>query len=164
MARKQRPPGWCYPWIFVGGMAVVIAVNGVMAYAAVTTFSGVHTRDHYRKGLAYNEALVATAAQEARGWRVAVTFTPGDGDNGGLGTLQAAFTDADGHPLPDLAVTAELIRPTHAGHDRALALVHQGQGRYASRTELPLPGQWDVRIHASQGQDHHQEMTRFHIR
>ncbi|HOT83126.1 MAG TPA: FixH family protein, partial [Candidatus Defluviicoccus seviourii] len=48
-----RPPGWWYPWIFVGGMLIVVAVNAVMAIVAVGTFSGLETTDHYRKGLAY---------------------------------------------------------------------------------------------------------------
>ena len=49
---RPRQPGWWYPWIFVGGMLVVIAVNGVLITMAVSTFSGIETEEHYRKGLA----------------------------------------------------------------------------------------------------------------
>ena len=57
-----RPRGWWYPWIFVGAMAVVVVVNGILAWLAVGTWTGIETEDHYRKGLAYNENLAAEQA------------------------------------------------------------------------------------------------------
>ncbi|MCW8952841.1 MAG: FixH family protein, partial [Rhodospirillales bacterium] len=53
-AANNRKPGWWYPWIFVGGMTIVVIVNGIMIYFALSTFTGLETRNHYEKGLAYN--------------------------------------------------------------------------------------------------------------
>lgn len=163
MPDKQRPPGWWYPWIFVAGMAVVIAVNAVMAYAAVTTFAGLQTENHYRKGLAYNDALAAHTLQTERGWQVELAFAPSPtGEN--WGTVEARLSDADGAALADLQVTAQFVRPTHRGYDQELALVHQGDGRYTARATVPLKGQWDVRVVAVRGDDRHQDVTRLYIR
>ena len=50
--RRARADGWWYPWIFVFGMLVVIAVNIVLITSAIDTFPGLDTEDAYQKGLA----------------------------------------------------------------------------------------------------------------
>ena len=39
---RPRRSAWI-PWVFVGGMLLVVAVNGVLIVAAVGTFTGVTT-------------------------------------------------------------------------------------------------------------------------
>ena len=73
---RQRADGWWYPWTFVAGMLVVIAVNIALVIYAVGTFPGLETDDAYRKGLAYNKTLAAARAQEARAGRVDVRYAP----------------------------------------------------------------------------------------
>jgi nitrogen fixation protein FixH len=48
-------------------------------------------------------------------------------------------------------VRAELVRPTHGGHDLMVDLPYQRGGKYRQEIELPLAGQWDVRITAIEG-------------
>ncbi len=153
MARSR---GWWYPWIFVAGMAVVVVVNGVMAFLAVTTWTGLETKGHYRKGLAYNEDLAAARAQRQRGWQVEVEFAA----DGGVGV---SFRDGDGVALEDLAVQVLAVRPTHEGYDVAADLIHVGEGRYRGRLELPLPGQWDLRVHAFRGKIAYQTSKRIQV-
>lgn len=151
---RQREAGWWYPWIFVAGMLVVIAVNGVLVYFALGSWTGISTDDAYRKGLAYNQALAAARAQDQRGWSATVAFERKEGDGAGhAGRLVVAFTDRDGDPLEDLRVTAALLRPTHEGYDQHIALTQQGSGVYAEDVVLPLPGQWDARIEAHRRDD-----------
>lgn len=145
-----RPPGWWYPWIFVGGMLIVIAVNVLLVILAVGTFSGLETTDHYRKGLAYQDALDAAARQAERGWRVQVDYQPRPavGGSGGpsSGDLAIVFSDRDGRPLEQLEVEARFTRPTQAGFDHKAVLDSQGGGRYRAAISFPMPGQWDLRI------------------
>lgn len=156
-----RPKGWWYPWIFVGGMAVVIVVNIVFITAAVGTFPGLETTDHYRKGLAYNKDLAAEQAQERRGWQMQFQFQPeGASDSAHRGRLAVQFTDAAGGPLAHLDVRADLVRPTRQGYDQALTLSTLGNGRYGGEVALPLPGQWEVRILARDGDQHFQATRR----
>lgn len=163
-ARRQRPRGWWYPWIFVGGMLVVIAVNAVLITAAIGTFPGFETRDHYRKGLAYNANLAAAREQDQRGWQMELAFQPEHDDTGGhRGRLDVRFADAAGSPLAGLDVQARLIRPTQAGHDQELALVTQGDGRYSGAVNVTLPGQWEVRVLARDGDRHFQATRRLFV-
>lgn len=154
MAMARRAPGWWYPWIFVAGMLLVVVVNGVMIALAIGTFPGLQTEDAYRKGLAYNETIAAAEAQAERGWQMRLQVQPAAAVAAPGATRQAAlsvrFTDRHGQPLSGLDVQAYLIRPTVAGHDVALPLAAQGGGVYGATVAVPLPGVWDVRIHARQ--------------
>lgn len=145
-----RQPGWWYPWIFVGGMLIVIAVNAVLVILAVGTFSGLETTDHYRKGLAYQDALDAAAKQAERGWSVQLDFQPrpagGASDGRRGGELALVFVDRNGAPLEQLAVEAQLTRPTQSGFDQTVILDSEGGGRYRTSIVFPLPGQWNLRI------------------
>jgi nitrogen fixation protein FixH len=145
-------------------MGVVIAVNVVMAVIAISTFAGLETEDHYRKGLAYNRNLAAAQAQAARGWQMRVEFaaaaTAADQHQG---EIAAVFTDRTGQPLDRLTVEATLIRPTHAGADLSLPLEYVGGGRYRGAVTVPMPGQWDARILARQDDQHFQDTRRLFV-
>lgn len=161
MMARPREPGWWYPWIFVGGMLLVIAVNAVLVVYAVGTFPGLETEDHYRKGLAYNRAIAAAKAQDDRGWRMNLAFAPQDrtGDQH-RGELVVTFTDRDGHPLRNLEVEAILFRPTHEGFDRTVSLDHRGEGNYGATVAVPLSGQWEARVRAQRDGDNFQTSRR----
>lgn len=128
--------------------AVIFAVNGIMVFFALDTFSGVHTDDAYRSGRDYNQVIDAARTQADRGWTVTMTHEVTEG------TLRLAVTylDRSERPVEELSVTAELWRPTHDGHDRELVLEPAGAGRYAGTTDLPLAGQWEIRLLA-EGRD-----------
>ena len=163
--RKERADGWWYPWIFVAAMGLVVVVNGVMVAFALGTWTGLETEGHYEKGLAYNRDLAAARAQAERGWRVAFALDDvaavGDARTG---RLSATFADGDGRPLDDLEVRAVVLRPTTEGHDQRLALVPAGRGVYRAAVTFPLPGQWDVRIHAYRGDAVFQESHRVRLK
>ena len=163
--RRSRPAGWWYPWIFVGCMLLVVAVNGVLVYFALSTWTGLETRDHYNKGLAYNENLAAARMQVERGWQMRVAFTT-DPDAGGdrAGHLAVTFADRDGQPVEGLRVAAALIRPTHEGYDLDVPLRATGAGVYAGPVALPLPGLWDARVMARRGDATFQAVQRLNVR
>jgi nitrogen fixation protein FixH len=160
---RRRPDGWWYPWIFVGGMLLVIAVNMVLVTKAIDTFPGLETEDHYRKGLAYNTNLAAARAQSERGWRAVIAFAadPAAAAEGRhQGTLTVRLTDRDGAPLSALTVSAVLTRPTQGGHDFEVPLTGVGEGLYRAALTLPLRGQWEARILAAGGDSRFQDTHR----
>lgn len=129
------------PWYIVAFMAVVVAVNGVMVYFALSSYTGLQTEGHYSKGLEYNKVIAAERVEQALGWDVTLQFE----QTGALrGRITAEARDAAGAPLDGAIVTARLIRPTQAGHDVELALAPETGGIYATEVALPLPGQWDI--------------------
>ncbi len=147
--------------IIVAGFAVVLAVNSVLVYFAINSWTGLETEQHFVKGLKYNDALAAADRQKQLGWRLDLTprWAEGDGDTV-VGTISVVLADRDGQPLTDLAVHLMAVRPTHEGHDREVGLTHRGQGRYVGRIELPLRGQWQLRVLASRGEDDFQHVER----
>ncbi|MBI4969874.1 MAG: FixH family protein [Rhodospirillales bacterium] len=160
MNASVRPRGWWYPWIFVGGFAVVVLVNGIMIWFATTTFTGLETERAYEKGLAYNRAIDEARAQAERGWTVETIVEPADGRGIRLG---ARFADREGKPIDALAVEGRLIRPTQSGHDRSFAMSGLGDGRYEARVAPDLPGLWEFQVIARKGDVRHQTSRRIQI-
>lgn len=162
-ADRRRADGWWYPWIFVGGMLLVIAVNMVLVREAIDTFPGLETEDAYRKGIDYNTALAAAREQQRRGWQATIAFDADQaaaGNDRHEGRLSVRFVDREGAPLSGLAVSAILSRPTQGGHDFEVPLVDLGEGRYGANLELPLRGQWEARILAARGDARFQDTHR----
>lgn len=156
---SDRAPRWsrAIPWMFVAGFAVVIAVNGTLIYFAQSSFSGLETEHAYERGLQYNQALEAAAAQEKLGWRSEITLTDAaDGKR----ELAASFADRLARPIDGLIVEAHLLRPSNAGMDLTVALAGKGNGRYAADVTLPALGQWDIRIVARDAEHSWQQSER----
>jgi nitrogen fixation protein FixH len=131
------------PWALCGIFAVFLIANGVMLYFATRSWTGLATDNAYEKGLAYNAAIAAAETQAALGWQVEVTA--------GLGAetaawVEVAVTDREGRPVVAEQVRARFVRPTHVGYDRDAALTAYDAGRYRGEVELPLAGQWDLRV------------------
>jgi nitrogen fixation protein FixH len=54
--------------ILLSFFGVIFAVNGALIYAAVSTHTGLVANEPYRKGLAYNERILADERQAQLGW------------------------------------------------------------------------------------------------
>lgn len=163
-AARERPDGWWYPYIFVVFMAGVFVVNGVMVYFALDTFSGLETRDAYRKGMQYNRNIEKARAQEALGWSLSFDFpTRAATGNARAGTLDVTLRDRDAQPVTGARLRVGFIRPTSDGLDVKLPLVEKGAGLYRVDVALPRPGQWDLRILAERGRDRFREIHRIRV-
>ncbi len=123
------------PWIFVGGMLVVVAVNFGMVYAAISTFTGVTVSRAYERGRAYDQVLDEAARQQALGWQAAVALAGN--------RLSITVRDRDGQPVGG-TLEGVLRRPLQ-GTELPLDLAASGAGSWATRVEVPQPGQWEVR-------------------
>ncbi|WP_417819723.1 FixH family protein [Terasakiella sp.] len=146
---KQRAPGWWYPWIFVAFFLVIVTVNGIMMFFAFDSWTGLETKDHYVKGLAYDNNVSGAKAQKALGWDVKLVVRPieSNGDSRKV-AYQATFLDHDGKPVDGLKAHAFFIRPTSEGLDVDQAAEVMGPGVVGGEVMLSLHGQWKVRIHA----------------
>jgi nitrogen fixation protein FixH len=124
------------PWAFVGGMLTVVAVNVVLVYFAITTFTGVTIPHAYERGRGYDQVLAEAARQDALGWRATVML------EGGM--LSVVVTDRDGRPVPG-RVQGVLLRPLE-GAALPLAFAPRGSGRWAAEVQPPERGQWEARL------------------
>ncbi|MDV7341147.1 FixH family protein [Terasakiella sp. A23] len=146
---KQRKLGWWYPWIFVGFFAVIITVNGIMMYFAFSSWTGLETKDHYVKGLAYDDNVNAARAQEALGWDVKLDVTTlNANDKERHVAYKVVFLDHNKMPVDQLKAHTFFIRPTSEGMDVDGPAELSEPGVVTGKLTLAQPGQWDVRVHA----------------
>ena len=159
--RRPRQKGWWIPLLFFGFFGIIVGVNAIMVTFALRTFPGVYAENHYRIGLEYNELLARERAQTEQGWQLGLSY----GDRGHRsGTLEVSLLDRDGAPIPYAQVTASFLRPTVQGHDFDLPLTHRGDASYAASVDLPLAGNWDVRVVAHTRDGQHQQIQRIWVR
>ena len=128
------------PLTFVAGFAVVIAVNGLMMWLAIASFSGLysdHARDH---GVTYNRVIAEQKARDALGWKVSTSWQP---ESQRLGV---SLTNADGRPLAGARVSVGLVRPAEKQAPIDVDLTDLGDGRFGARIVLPMRGNWDLDI------------------
>lgn len=121
--------------IAVGAFGVIIAVNVVMAFFAVSTFSGLVVPNSYIASQGFD---ATRDAQEALGW----TVTLDHADD----ALTVAFDAADGNTVRPERLEVTVGRPTTDRDDRVLEMHPTPSGYIAS---APLaPGNWRVEIAA----------------
>jgi nitrogen fixation protein FixH len=137
LAGKPRRSAWI-PWVFVGAMLGVVAVNGVLITAAVTTFTGVTVGRSFDRGRTYNHVLAEAARQEALGWRAEIALADG-------GVLRIAVQDREGRPVPG-ALSGTLLRPLE-GSELALELAEVAPGQWIAPLAASVRhGQWETRL------------------
>jgi nitrogen fixation protein FixH len=121
--------------ITVGAFAIIIAVNLLLAFKAVSTFPGLEVENSFAAGQGFNERK---AAQEALGW----TLTPAYAD----GRVTLRFVDAQGQPVTVQQLQVLIGRTTEASDDHWPAFAPEA-GLYAA--DLPLArGKWMVKVTA----------------
>jgi len=140
----QRAYAWI-PWVFAGGMLVVVAVNGSLVYFAFASWYGLATDHAYERGRTYNKVLDASERQEALGWALKAALRPAPGG----ADLVVTFSDRTGRMLEGLAVTAALERPVGQPERRQITLTMERPGWYAGHLPGIQHGQWNSRIEAA---------------
>jgi nitrogen fixation protein FixH len=115
--------------------AVILTPNLILAFYAVSTFSGIVVPNSYIASQTFNERR---RAQEALAWRVELDHGPTE--------LHLRFIDEAGSTVRPAALSVVVGRPTTQALDEALHLTSTGAG-YAGRIALD-PGNWIVLVEA----------------
>ena len=130
----------------VAAFGVIIAVNVVMAYKAISTFPGLEVGNSYVASQVFD---AERAAQDRLGWTLAHDYKDG--------ALRLSFRDRDGKPVQVDRLTATVGRTTEARDDRQPEFAFDGAD-YVAETSL-TPGKWMVLMEAFS-----KDGTRFHQR
>ncbi len=119
----------------------VASVNAVMIHYALSTFRG-QVADHpYEVGLAFNQEIAVSRAQDARHWAVEIVLPRSSREK----KFEALIRDASGAPIDGLKVVATFAAPVDGRLDRSIELSENTAGRYAG--EIPVAaGNWDLEI------------------
>lgn len=130
---------------------VIIAVNIVMAYQAVSTFPGLEVKNSYVASQRFDRER---AAQENLGWTAVPSYEDG--------VVSLRITDQLGHPVEAKTLTATIGRPTHIRDDVTPDFTYYN-GTYFAPLKL-APGRWNIRIEAeaADGTRFHQRLTHYH--
>ncbi|WP_395665829.1 FixH family protein [Methylocella sp.] len=134
--------------IAAASFGVVFGVNGLMAYYAVSTFSGLSEESPYEHGLGYQREIDAARVQDKRGWNVSAHVARDQAS--GKRAIEARFLDRDGAPVTGLAVETTLEAPADVRLDAKLAMREVEPGVYLGLADA-RPGQWDLVIEADRG-------------
>jgi nitrogen fixation protein FixH len=121
--------------VTASAFAVIIGVNLLLAWKAVSTFPGVEVASSYAAGIGFD---ARRAAQEALGWDVTAQATGQ--------SLRVAFRDASGASLRPVALTVAVGRTTEAADDQTALL--EWDGAAFTGPLLLAPGLWRVDITA----------------
>ncbi len=122
--------------IFVVAFGIIMSVNLLMAYSAVSTFPGLEVRNSFVSSQGFNDRL---AAQRSLGWDVHVGVNDGE--------LRVVFTDPDGKPATITDFSATLGRATHTRDDLQPEFVHEA-GIFTAPVSI-APGNWNLRLVAT---------------
>ncbi|WP_431272359.1 FixH family protein [Dankookia sp. P2] len=134
MAIQPRRSAWI-PWVFVGGLLLVVAVNAVLIVTAVRSFTGLTTGHSYDRGRAYNHVLAEAARQDALGWTAQVTLAGG--------VLRVTARDRAGAPVAG-RLEGVLRRPVE-GTELPFAPAVDLPGAWQAPVALRA-GQWEARL------------------
>ncbi|MDC7685270.1 FixH family protein [Asticcacaulis sp. BYS171W] len=136
-AEIDRRRGRFVPWIiaafFLSFMLPLIAFT-VLAFRHAPSEV---TPQAYEKGLAYNSALAAEAAQAGLGWRIAGAYDHG--------AYHVTVRDDD-RPLEDARVEVWFVHPAQKALDRHIVLTAQGDGIFSAPANLPVRAGWTAHV------------------
>ncbi|MDP2737751.1 MAG: FixH family protein [Pseudorhodobacter sp.] len=126
--------------ITVSAFAVIIGVNLVMAYKAITTFPGLEVASSYVASQSFD---AERKAQEALGWVVEPAYQSG--------VLSLVIRDPAGLPARVEGLSLLVGRPTHVRDDQTLAMSY-ASGIFSAPVALDA-GSWLIHVeaHAADG-------------
>lgn len=136
-------------FILIAFFSVIAAVNGVMAYVAINTFSGLQTQRPYETGVKFNDAIAQARLQDNQHWKV---DTHVERASNGAVNLTIALADRQGAAIADSELNVKLVSPVDSRRDARFVLTADGPGRYHGAAEATA-GQWDLVIEAKRSQD-----------
>ena len=149
------------PWVFVGAMALVVAVNGGRGYFALREPVGIIVKNPYQDGLRYNRTLEERQRQKALGWQVAAGMS---GKSAPSATeIRIEARDGAGRVLDGLKGRMRFDRPVERLPAIEAELIQIGPGAYVASVVLPRPGQWDMTVDLNNGRDSHSASRRVQV-
>lgn len=149
MSRAAKTPkapftftGWHMLGVMLLFFGTIIAVNLVMAWNAVSSWSGLVVQNTYVASQQFNGKVAEAKAFAASG--LAGSLQTADG------RVSYQLRDAAGAAVAADAVTVTFKRPVDEREDFRLTLVEDGAGNYAAKRDM-AGGQWIADVSAVRG-------------
>lgn len=118
----------------------IIAVNLVLSWFAVGTWSGLVAKNGYVASRDFKKHEIANAKQTSLGWATKLEYSSSG--------ISVKIHDKTGAPVNDLNLVADIRRPTTEKFDMPLVLTPVASGEYRINTKI-APGQWMLNLRAT---------------
>ena len=142
---EQNSPWRWFPIASLGALGLIVVVNMVMIYYALHTFPGESVHGGFETSNNYEQVLDHAAQQAALGWQIDAKT------DGGRVLLHAV--GRDGQPLANAMATATARRPLGPPMPTEIIFDSEAGGNFRAEAALPQPGQWDVQIQVTSGNE-----------
>jgi nitrogen fixation protein FixH len=131
----RKITGWHVLAGFVAAFGVIITVNIVMAYKAISTFPGLEVGNSYVASQQFDKKR---QAQESLNWTITVAYTKNE--------VFLTITDGKGAKIQAKSIDVLIGRTTTVEHDQRPELSYDGE-RYRANVTLE-PGNWLIKVDA----------------
>jgi hypothetical protein len=142
---RSLPRPWYrepWPWLLMAGPVFVIVAGIATIVTAIVTSDGVVADDYYKQGLAINRMIEREANARALGIAGTLQF------NEERTAVRAALSST---APPPAALRLNLVHPTRAGGDQAIALKAIAPGLYEGTLTPPAAGHWTLQLEDAAG-------------
>ncbi len=144
----KRGSGHGWPIAVVVTLALVVGLNVLVLFAANDRDAAVVEPDYYRRAVAWDSTLAASAREQRLGW--SLDLEVGSLEPGGV-PVRARLLDRDGRPLGDARIEVVAIHNRYAAHEVHGALAPDDDGGYRGTLALPRAGLWELRFAVRHG-------------
>lgn len=138
-AKKHPKKPWTGKHVLfavVAFFSVIIAVNIAMVTLGVKSYPGEDTKQSYRQGIEYNDAIAERKRQAATGWTADIQIKDKN-------AVVLKITDRGGIAVRGLRVTGALKHPAKTDRDFILKFAQSADGTYIAPIDTALFGkQW----------------------
>ena len=145
-----RIKGWHVLAALLGFFGVMMVANVILVYLALSTYPGTVVDSSYKAGRAYPGEIAAAKAQDERAWQVDLSAARASD-----GTVEVVFVPHDkaGNSVTGLTVEVDLQHPATTASDHVGTMVEVEAGRYVARFDAVRPGNWNVAVSATRGDE-----------
>ncbi len=136
------------PLFFIAFIFLYVLLNFIFIYISKSSYNGTVTENAYEKGISYNRVLKSNQEQEKLGWIGTLEYHSIERSK-----IELTFTLLDKHqkPIKNAQVNAQIMRPVTDKYDSHITLKETSPGVYQEKLELPLMGQWEIKLKAILG-------------
>ena len=142
--------GALWPVAIVGVLALTVGANIWVMIVARDPHAAAIEPDYYNKAVAWDSTLAEQHRSERLGWTADADIL--DASPTGA-TVRVVLRDRARQPIVGARVSIEAIHNLQADERITATLGEAGKGEYSARMPLCRPGQWELRIDATQGRD-----------
>lgn len=128
-----------WPLTLAAVLAITVAANFWLLWAANDDQRLAFEPDYYRKALAWDSTMAQGGRNLALAWQATARLDP-------RGGLAVSLADREGIPLTGARVTADVIPIAHADRMQSLTMTEGAAGEFGAALPLVYAGLHEVRL------------------